>query len=81
MAVLSEEELEPSKMPVRTSSDQLQKRILSDTLSQGLVTKATQDTYSKDQTAALRDRWNHFLLEGREVAFKSANTAIQCLHR
>ena len=77
----TEQDAEPSagNMLVRSFSDELQKKTPGDALARGLAAKIIHDEHREDQLAALRDQWNLFLLEGRELAIRSADPVIFCV--
>jgi hypothetical protein len=55
---------------VRTFSDELSHKNPGDPLSRGLSTKVALDREREKRLAELRDQWNMFLLEGREIAVR-----------
>ncbi|KAI1344528.1 hypothetical protein F5Y15DRAFT_424676 [Xylariaceae sp. FL0016] len=58
---------------VRSFSDDLQSKYPSNLLSRGLATKVAIDRHRENSNlASLQDQWNIFLLEGREIALRSA---------
>lgn len=65
-----EPELGPGNWLVRSFSDDLSNKNPSDALSRGLATKVAVDREHEKKMAALRDQWNLFLLEGREMAIQ-----------
>ncbi|RWA13068.1 hypothetical protein EKO27_g2021 [Xylaria grammica] len=56
-----------SSQLVRSFSDDLEKQAVGDALTRGLVAKVSLDR-QRERNAALQEEWNHFLIEGRELA-------------
>lgn len=65
---------------VRSFSDDLSEERPGDALSRGLAAKVVHDGHHESRLAALRDQWNLFLIEGREMAIQSADSGVarQC---
>ncbi|KAI4145955.1 MAG: hypothetical protein LQ341_002229 [Variospora aurantia] len=61
----------PSHWLVRSFSDDLSQERPGDALSRGLAAKVVHDGHNESRLAALRDQWNLFLVEGREMAIQS----------
>lgn len=61
----------PSNWLLRSFSDDLQEETSGDALNRGLATKVAVDRHRERQPTALRDQWNLFLLEAREMAIES----------
>ena len=55
---------------VRNPSDEMRNNNSSDVLIRGLATKVSGDRAHEQRLATLRDQWNLFLLEGREMAIQ-----------
>lgn len=70
MANGPESEPGPSNWLVRSFSDELHEKSPGDTLSRGLATKVAVDRHREAQLGTLREQWNLFLLEGREMALQ-----------
>lgn len=66
----------PSHWLVRSFSDDLSQERPGDALSRGLAAKVVHDGHNESRLAALRDQWNLFLVEGREMAIQSAHSGI-----
>lgn len=66
----------PSHWLVRSFSDDLSEERPGDALSRGLAAKVVHDRHHDSRLAALRDQWNLFLIEGREMAIQSADSDI-----
>lgn len=62
----------PSHWLVRSCSDEIFEKMPGDALSRGLATKTAVDGLRERRLGALRDQWNLFLVEGREMATQSA---------
>lgn len=56
--------------PLDAFSDDLRHQSISDMLSRGLASKVIIDRHREKELGELRDQWNTFLLEGREIAIR-----------
>ncbi|KAI1119340.1 hypothetical protein F5Y14DRAFT_457659 [Nemania sp. NC0429] len=68
MNYLPGQEGDPPSQLVKSFSDDLQRTGPGDTLQHGLAVQVAVDRQQEENIAILRDKWNFFLLEGRDLA-------------